>query len=70
MAAADTMFQVFGLDVSYVAITIYACCICMFSSVSDVFRLLFQLFYLDVAKVDLDVAYIAMTKYVCYRPMF
>jgi len=42
----------------------------MFSSVSDIFRLLFQVFHLDVAKVDLDVAYVAMTKYACYKPMF
>jgi hypothetical protein len=52
MAAGDTVFQVFGMDVPYVAITIYACCICMFSSVSGVFRLLFQVFQTYVANVS------------------
>jgi hypothetical protein len=42
----------------------------MFSSVSGVFRLLFQVFHLDVVKVDLDVAYVAMTKYTYCKSMF
>jgi hypothetical protein len=42
----------------------------MFSSVSGVFRLLFQVFHLDVVKVDLDVAYVATTKYIYCKPMF
>ena len=78
MAAAAAVFQVFGLemlqkyiqDVAYVAMIIYACCMRMFSSVSGFFRLLFQVFHLDVAKVYLDVAYVAMTKYACCKPMF
>ena len=57
------MLQKYIRDVAYVAMTMYACCMRMFSSVSGVLRLLFQVFHLDVAKVDLDVAYVAMTKY-------
>jgi hypothetical protein len=46
------------MDVAYV----FKCSMC--------FTPLFQVFHLDVAKVDLDVAYVAMTKYACWKPMF
>jgi hypothetical protein len=42
----------------------------MFSSVSGVFRLLFQVFHLDVVKVDLNIAYVAMIKYTYCKSMF
>jgi hypothetical protein len=38
-------------------------------SVSGVSRTL-QVFYLDVAKLDLDVAYVAMAIHVCFKRMF
>jgi hypothetical protein len=90
MAADDAMFQVFHLDFTYVAMTIYVCCKYMFQvfrlfqmHVSNVlsgccrsvsrclhnmhvasvcfkcfrcFICMLQVFYLDVAKLDLDVA--------------
>jgi hypothetical protein len=56
-------------DVAYIAMTIYTCYMRMFSSISGVFRLLFEVFHLDVAKVDLDVAYVAMTKYACFASL-
>jgi hypothetical protein len=34
------------------------------------FRLILQVFYLDVAKVDLDVVYVAMTIHACFKRMF
>ena len=37
------------------------------SNVSDVFRLMLQVFNLDVAKVDLDVAYVVMTIHACLK---
>jgi hypothetical protein len=40
------------------------------SSISGVTDVLFQVFHLDIAKVDLDVAYVAMTKYACCKLMF
>jgi hypothetical protein len=40
------------------------------SNVSDVFRLMLQVFHLDVAKVDMDVAYVAMTIHACFKSMF
>jgi hypothetical protein len=51
------MFQVFHLDVAYTYV----------SNVSDVFRFMLQVFYLDVAKVDLDVAYVAMVIHVSFK---
>jgi hypothetical protein len=35
------------------------------SNVSDVFRLLLQVFNLDAAKVDMNVAYVAMAIHAC-----
>jgi hypothetical protein len=34
------------------------------------FRLMLQVFHLDVAKVDLDVAYVAMTIHACFKHIF
>jgi hypothetical protein len=47
---------VFHLDVACVVMTIHAC-----------LNRMFQVFHLDVAKVDLDIAYIAMTIHVCFK---
>jgi hypothetical protein len=35
------------------------------SNVLNVFRLMFQVFHLDVAKVDLDVAYVVVAIHEC-----
>ena len=40
------------------------------SNVSYVFRLMLQIFHLDVAKVDVDVAYVAMAIHACFKTMF
>ena len=40
------------------------------SSVSDIFRVVLQVFYIDVAKEDRDAAYVAMTIHVCFKCMF
>jgi hypothetical protein len=57
------MFQVFYLYVAYVAMAIR-----MFQAyVSNVFRLMVQVFYLDVAKVDLDLTYVAMAIHACIQ---
>jgi hypothetical protein len=50
------MLQVFDLDVTYIAVAIYACCKCVFQ--------MFQLLRLDVAWFHLDVAYVAVTIHV------
>jgi hypothetical protein len=34
------------------------------------FRLMLQMFYLDVAKLDLDVAYVAVNIHSCFKRMF
>ena len=31
---------------------------------------MFQVFHLDIVKLDLDVAYVTMTIYAIYKPMF
>ena len=57
------MFQVFYLDVAYFAMAIYACWKHMFNVANicfECFRRMFQVFHLNVAKVDLDVAYTCM----------
>ena len=59
------MFQVFHLDVAYVTMTLYTC----FKSFTC-FRLMLQVFHLDIAKVDLDVAYVVMTIHACFKHMF
>jgi hypothetical protein len=56
------MFQVFYLDVAYVTVALYACFTC--------FRLMLQVFHLDIAKVDLNVAYVVMTIHACFKHMF
>ena len=56
------MFQVFHLDVAYVAMAIHVCFKCF-----RCFRLMLQVFHLNVAKVDLDVA---MPIDACFKCMF
>jgi hypothetical protein len=55
------IFQVFPLDVAYVAMALRACFKC--------FILTLQAFHVDVAKVDLDVAYVAMPIHTCFKCM-
>jgi hypothetical protein len=50
------LFQVFHLDVAYIAMAIHICCKC-----SN---------YMDVAKVDLNVTYVAMAIHACFKHMF
>ena len=59
------MFQVFHLDVAYVAMAIHVCFKCF-----RYFRLMLQLFHLDVAEVDLDVTYVATVIHECFKHMF
>jgi hypothetical protein len=31
---------------------------------------MFQIFHLDVAKVDMNISYVVITIYACFKPMF
>jgi hypothetical protein len=59
------MFQVFHLEVAYVAMAIHACSKCF-----GCFRRMLQVFHLDVAKVDLDIAYAAISIHAGFKRMF
>jgi hypothetical protein len=59
------MFQVFHLEVAYVAMVIHACFKCF-----GCFRRMLQVFHLDVAKVDLDIAYAAISIHAGFKRMF
>jgi hypothetical protein len=54
---------VFYLDVAYIAMAIHVCCF-------KCFRLMLQVFYLNVAEVDLDVAYVAKVIHEYFKCMF
>ena len=59
------VFQVFHLDVAYVAMAIHICFKCF-----RCFRLMLQLFHPDVAEVDLDITYVATVIHECFKRMF
>jgi hypothetical protein len=46
-------------SVAYVAMAIHVCFKC--------FRLMLQLFHLNIAKVDLDIAYVVMAIHACFK---
>ena len=50
------------MDVAYVASLYFTCFMC--------FRRLFQMFHLDVSKVDLGLAHIAAATDACFKHMF
>ena len=74
------MFQVFQMFQTSVSSVSSRCCICCYgytcmfqacvSNASDVFRLILQMFHLDIVKVDLDIAYVAMAIHTCFKTMF
>ena len=68
------MFQVFQLFQMYVSSALSGCCICCYGDtrmfqayVLDVFRLMLQVFNLDIVKVDPDVPYVAMAIHACVQ---
>jgi hypothetical protein len=60
------MFQVFYLDIAYVC---YGS-IRMFQACFRYFKLMLQVFHLDVAKVDLNVAYVVMAIHGRFKRIF
>jgi hypothetical protein len=64
-ASCKPIFQVFHLDVAYVAMTLPACFKCFIY-----FVLMLQVFHLDVTKVDLNVTYVVMPIHVCFKRIF
>jgi hypothetical protein len=61
--------EVFYLDVAYVCYSFIG----IFKRVPNVFRcfrLILQVFHLDIAKVDIDVAYVAMVVHACFKRIF
>jgi hypothetical protein len=76
-ACYKPIFQVFRM---YVSSGSSGCCICCYgyTHMFHVYvfkrfrclRLMLQVFYLNVAKVDLNVAYVAMAIHACFKHMF
>jgi hypothetical protein len=64
------MFQVFHIDVAYVAMTIIMYVSSVYFKCFSCFRLMLQVFYLNITKIDLDIIYVAMTLYACFKRMF
>jgi hypothetical protein len=67
----NDIFQVFQ---TYVLNVLSGCCICcndyiriLQAYVSYAFKHMFEVFHVDVAKIDLDVAYACMLQSVCFR---
>jgi len=60
------MFQVFYMDVAY---DCYGS-IRMFRACFRCFKLMLQVFHLNVAKVDLDVAYVVVVIHACFKRIF